>query len=165
VEVFLYGDPAKLPPDAKVNYERWLGLVGDIHRVGEVKLLGGHNKKTRVWSEKPLAQWHDAVLIDALFGTGVSRPIEGDLREIIRDIELLSGAEKRVAIDMPSGLHSDTGVFVDFAPCELDKIWEAVEFVAIEADLTVTFHLPKRGHMMRDGLNACGKLVVKSIGL
>ena len=167
VEVFLYGDPTELPPDAKVNYERWveLGEVGDILRVREVKLLGGHSNTTRVWSELPLAQWDDVVLIDALFGTGVSRPIEEELREVIRDIELLSGAERRVAIDVPSGLHSDTGVFVDFAPCELDEMWEAVEFVPIEANLTVTFHLPKRGQVMRDGVKACGKLVVKSIGL
>ncbi|WP_375543588.1 NAD(P)H-hydrate epimerase [Leisingera caerulea] len=167
VEVFLYGDPDKLPADAKVNYQRWreLGGVCDLLSCREIKLLGGHNKKTRVWSEKPLQQWQGAMLIDALFGTGVSRPMDEELREVIRDIELQSGAEKRVAIDMPSGLHSDTGVFVDFAPCELNEMWEAVEFVPIEADLTVTFHLPKRGQFMRDGVEACGKLVVKSIGL
>lgn len=167
VEVFLYGDPEKLPPDAKVNYERWLelGSVSDIFSCREMKLLGGHNKKTRTWSDKPLEHWQETVLIDALFGTGVSRPVDEQLREVIRDIELMSGAERRVAVDMPSGLHSDTGVFVDFAPCELKEMWEAIEFVPIEADLTVTFHLPKRGHLMREGVKACGKLVVKSIGL
>lgn len=167
VEVFLYGEPEQLPPDALENYQRWLkmGGVSDLFSCREIRLLGGHSKKTRVWSEMPLLQWQGAVLIDALFGTGVSRPMDEGLREVIRDIELQSGVERRVAIDMPSGLHSDTGVFVDFAPCELNEMWEAVEFVPIEADLTVSFHLPKRGQAMRDGVKACGKLVVKSIGL
>ena len=72
---------------------------------------------------------------------------------------------KRVAIDMPSWLHADTGVFVDFAPCELEKLYEAIQFIPIEADLTVTFHFAKRGHRLREGLKKCGRVVIKDIGL
>ncbi len=167
VEVFLYGDPAKLPPDAKVNYERWgeMGEVIDFYACQEIHLIGGHNKKTRRWSTAPLETWDDRVLVDALFGIGVDKPADERMREVVRNIELLSGPNKRVAVDLPSWLHADTGVFVDYAPCELGKMHEAVEFVPIEADLTVTFHRAKRGHVMRDGLSKCGNLVIKGIGL
>jgi hydroxyethylthiazole kinase-like uncharacterized protein yjeF len=167
VEVFLYGDAEKLPPDARVNFERWgeMATVADILSTREIRLLGGHKRKTRRWSQPTLQIWADAVVIDAVFGIGLDRPIDGQLREVIRDIELISGARKRVAIDVPSGLHSDTGVFVDFASCELKEMREAIEFVPIEADLTVTFHRRKRSQMMRDGAKFCGKITVVDIGL
>ncbi len=167
VEVFLYGDPEKLPPDARVNYERWVELeeVNDFFSCQETQLIGGHNKKTRRWSVAPLENWSDCVLVDALFGTGTDRPADETVREVVRNIELMSGAQKRVAVDLPSWLHADTGVFIDYAPCELAEMYEAVEFVPIEVQLTVTFHFAKRGHHMRDGLVSCGKVIVKDIGL
>lgn len=167
VEVFLYGDAEKLPPDARVNYERWgeIGIVSDIFECQKIRLLAGHNKKARIWSIPAYQTWSDALMIDAIFGTGVDRPADEQVREVIRNIELMSGCEHRVAIDFPSWLHADTGVFVDYAPSEMADMWEAEEFVPIEANVTVTFHRAKRGHRMRDGLVKCGKLVIKDIGL
>ena len=167
VDVYAYGDTKLLPSDALVNHDRWksIGVVNDIFQCAETRLTEGHNKKTRTWSVPPLETWDGRLLVDALFGTGVDRPAKEDVREVVRQIELMSGSERRVAVDMPSWLHADTGVFVDFASCELKKTWEAIQFVPIEAHLTVTFHRAKRGHKLREGLTACGKVVVKDIGL
>ena len=87
VEVFLYGDPEKLPPDASVNLARWrahgaLGAYRDLAGAGD----------------------HDLV-IDALFGIGMRRPMAelGPLQGI------LAGRASRVAVDLPTGLDADTG--------------------------------------------------------
>jgi NAD(P)H-hydrate epimerase len=119
------------------------------------------------------------IFVDALLGTGVSRPIEGRFRDIL----LLAGqqiaARKAhapqfassaggmasvksapepvtalspwvVAVDLPSGLNADTG---------------ALDSAAMPADLTVTFGLPKRGHFLFPGAGAVGELLVADIGI
>lgn len=115
-----------------------------------------------------------AIIVDALLGTGVSRPIEGSLAELLQqtraavarrrvaraqgtiliepgrpDIETESGP-MIVAVDLPSGLNSDTGA-VD--PCTL------------AADLTVTLAAIKRGHILAPGFSVVGQLVVGDIGI
>jgi ADP-dependent NAD(P)H-hydrate dehydratase / NAD(P)H-hydrate epimerase len=116
------------------------------------------------------------IVIDALLGTGASRPIGGDLGRLMQPVK--AGLAERAAlwarqlrpshmaltavqpppqprvfvtaVDCPSGLNSDTG--------ELDPL-------AIAADLTVTFAGPKRGHFIFPGAAACGELVVVDIGI
>lgn len=123
------------------------------------------------------------IVVDALLGTGASRPIAGPLANLMEQIAAAL-AERRdeaaegedlvsvaappvtpeeespggnspvrpvvVAVDCPSGLNCDTG--------ELDPL-------AIDADLTVTFAGPKRGHFKFPGAAACGELVVADIGI
>lgn len=144
VEVFLYGDPEKLPPDARVNYERWRG-------VGEVRRLGG-----RV---PPLFQAD--VLVDALFGTGLARPL-ADLESVTAAIYEAEhnvfcgprspGVDHVVAVDLPSGTCSDSGQWLANADHD--------EFVA---DLTVTFGHMKLAHALDPW--RMGKVVVVDIGL
>jgi hydroxyethylthiazole kinase-like uncharacterized protein yjeF len=141
VEVFLYGDAEKLPPDARVNYKRWRE-VGEVHawdndRVGEVV------------SNAPVS-----LVVDALFGTGLTRALSSDLRSVWKAFMISVWADDDVhfvAVDMPSGVCSDSGA-------ELGQI-------ALSANLTVTFHTMKQGHMLGSGPELCGKVVVKSIGL
>ena len=144
VEVFLYGDPQKLPPDARVNHERWCEL-------GEVAV--------RAINAPPLSD--DSLhipeafdlLIDGLFGTGLMRPFAGlftffaqpQVRSLLRDRGV-----RVVAVDMPTGLCSDSGR--GLGP-------------TISADMTVTFHSAKVGHHLHDGPTACGVLRAKGIGL
>jgi ADP-dependent NAD(P)H-hydrate dehydratase / NAD(P)H-hydrate epimerase len=155
VEVFLYGDPERLPPDARVSYERWLGM-------GEVKPLVP-NRST--YGEKP------DLVVDALFGTGLSRPITGiglALHEMHEERRSLWTKGKwgvaHVAIDLPSGLCSDSG-----RPLESEDFRGMGEGVAAAptgaADLTVTFHAMKLGHVLDLGPDLCGKLRVCDIGL
>ena len=139
VEVFLYGDPAKLPPDAMANYERWceLGAVGTL--------------TAETFEERPMPGLCDLV-VDALFGTGLSRAVELPLTAL-SCVPELGQIHRTVAIDFPSGLCSASG----------RRIGGPVGQVT--ADLTVAFHRAKPGHAMADGPATCGRLVMKSIGL
>ncbi|NDW47636.1 NAD(P)H-hydrate dehydratase [Ruegeria sp. PrR005] len=152
VEVFLYGDPDKLPPDAKVNYERW-------------RELGSVNE----WDDRGVRDFYEGdeecqfLVIDALFGTGLTRKMPDDTDEawngfmptpLIVDAHEPNG-DRFVAIDFPSGVCSDSGR----------------DFGALPTHLTVTFHSAKIGHHMSQscgsygGAKGCGKLKVVPLGL
>ncbi|MCX7793244.1 MAG: NAD(P)H-hydrate dehydratase [Thermodesulfovibrionales bacterium] len=87
------------------------------------------------------------IIVDALFGTGLKREISGDLAQLVDKIN--SSGNPVVAVDIPSGISSDDG---------------SVMGKAIRADLTVTFGLPKRGHILFPGAEYTGKLYVENIG-
>jgi ADP-dependent NAD(P)H-hydrate dehydratase / NAD(P)H-hydrate epimerase len=93
------------------------------------------------------ADFSDVFVIDAVLGTGLSKPVTGDLAATFR---LLNESGVPVlAVDIASGISSDTGqVLVD----------------AVIADYTVTFGLPKRGHFLYPGARYCGCLYVEDIG-
>ncbi|MCS6848277.1 MAG: NAD(P)H-hydrate dehydratase [Anaerolineae bacterium] len=130
---------------------------------------------------------HAGVIVDALLGTGVSRPVEGVLREILGEVALRRRGDKRtrgrgdkgtrrqgdketggqedrdrggqrdlsswpllIALDGPTGMNYDTG---------------ALDPATVPADLTITFHAPKRGHFCFPAAGACGELVVVPIGV
>ena len=152
VEVFLYGDPEKLPPDAKVNCERWLEL-GSVNE----------------WDDRGVRDFYEGdeecqfIVIDALFGTGLTRKMPDDTDEAwngFMPTPLIVDAhepneDRFVAIDFPSGVCSDSGR----------------DFGALPTHLTVTFHSAKIGHHMSQscgsygGAKGCGKLKVVPIGL
>ena len=94
----------------------------------------------------------DAV-IDALFGTGKSRPLGGIFRQAL---ERVSKAKKRqpalriVALDLPSGLNADSG---------------AVDSVCLDADDTITLGFPKPGLFNPPGAERAGKITVVDIGI
>ncbi len=92
-------------------------------------------------------------IVDALLGTGASRPIDGDLAEIMRRLAAVrerTVKPKLVAVDLPSGLNADSG--------QLDP-------VAVAADETVTFHAPKVGLYMQPGAGAAGSVQHVDIGI
>lgn len=88
------------------------------------------------------------VIVDALFGIGLSRNIEGKYAELICRMNGMSGF--KVAVDISSGLSADDG---------------SVMGVAFRADITVTFGFAKIGHMLYPGAELSGKVVVKDIGI
>ncbi len=91
------------------------------------------------------------VWVDALFGIGLNRPMSEKYSELLDCIEEDHAAGSIVtAIDVPSGLNAATG---------------CIEGRAVHADLTVTFEYPKLGHYLPDGMDCCGHLVVRSIGM
>ncbi|PVM83165.1 bifunctional ADP-dependent NAD(P)H-hydrate dehydratase/NAD(P)H-hydrate epimerase [Caulobacter radicis] len=87
--------------------------------------------------------------VDALFGAGLSRPLEGLAEELARAAQGLSS--RIVAVDTPSGVHGDTG--------------EPLGENAFAAALTVTFHRRKPAHVLAPGRAACGEVEVIDIGL
>jgi NAD(P)H-hydrate epimerase len=89
--------------------------------------------------------WCDAV-VDGLLGTGITREVRGRYGEVI--VRVNDSGKPVVAIDIPSGVDGDTG---------------QVRGVAIRADTTVTFGLPKRGNLLYPGAELGGQLVVTHI--
>lgn len=97
----------------------------------------------------PLLVMQADVIVDALFGAGLSKPLEGAALSLV-DAVNESGAAV-VAVDLPSGLHGDDG--------------QPRGAAAIRATRTVTFFRPKPGHLLLPGRLLCGELHVADIGI
>ena len=127
VRLALLGERDRLAGDAAIMAARWNGPVEPL----DIKLLDGAG-----------------LVVDGLFGAGLGRPIDGAAREVIETIAA-QGLDC-VAIDMPSGVHGDSG-----------EIWGA----AAPARLTVTFFRRKPGHLLLPGRALCGETLVADIGI
>lgn len=145
VEVFLYGDPSRLPPDARVNYERWVGM-GEVRELTERAFRKPHAIHGNAYAD---------LYVDAIFGTGLTRPPEGDLDGFLRHLGGYGGEHypRLVAIDVPSGLCLDSGKM-------LIGGWARPS-----AALTVTFECLRAGHFLNEGPEHCGRVVVADIGV
>ncbi len=89
-----------------------------------------------------------SVIIDALFGTGLKREVTGHYREVLCSVNQMAG--KKVAVDLPSGIHDTTGARMGIAFC---------------ADLTVAIAFPKRGLFLQEGNVCAGKILTGDIGI
>jgi hydroxyethylthiazole kinase-like uncharacterized protein yjeF len=145
VEVFLYGAPKTMPPDAKLNYERWLGM-GEVRTLTERAFRAPHPEYGNA---------HADIHVDAIFGSGLTRPPEGDLAGFLRHLGGFGGERypRLVAIDAPTGLCLDSGRM-------LIGGWARPS-----AALTVTFDCLRAGHFLKEGPEHCGRVVVVDIGV
>ena len=136
--VFLTGDASKVSHDAQANLDAWRGLGGDTRELPADSALA------------PLANaLADAdVIVDALFGTGLDRNIEGWLAYVVRTMN--AARPHCFAVDLPSGLDADTGRTLG---------------VAIEADATATFAHPKLGLLTPNGAALAGRVHVVDVGV
>ena len=92
-----------------------------------------------------------AMWVDAMFGIGLTRPLEGACARLAERMARDRAQGSRVlAVDIPSGIHGGSGRDLGGA---------------VAADFTVTFETAKTGHYLNDGLDACGALTVRPIGL
>lgn len=89
-----------------------------------------------------------SVIIDALFGTGLKREVTGHYREVLCSVNQMAG--KKVAVDLPSGIHDTTGARMGIAFC---------------ADLTVAIAFPKKGLFLQEGNVCAGKILTGDIGI
>jgi ADP-dependent NAD(P)H-hydrate dehydratase / NAD(P)H-hydrate epimerase len=121
------GDRAKLPDDAAAMAKLWTGAVEPL----SAGLLARAD-----------------VVVDALFGAGLTRPIEGGFATLIQAVN--ESSLPAVAVDVPSGIDGTTG---------------AVRGVAVRATATVTFFRLKPGHLLLPGREACGEVRVAEIGI
>ncbi len=126
-----------------------IGLLGERSALrGDAAWAAG------LWAGGPVEPLSPSLLqgcllaIDALFGAGLSRPIEGPAAEVIRHLD--RGSALVVSVDVPSGLNGDSGEVMGCAP---------------RADLTVTFFRAKPGHYSVEGMRHCGQLRVADIGI
>ncbi len=139
--------PEKLSGDAGINAEicNKLGFIQYVvHHEDEVRQLKGLIRQLHF--RNPVHS-----LVDALFGIGLSRNIVGYFSDLIKFINSLSaiGQWPVVAVDIPSGLCTDTGTSLG---------------CAVQADLTVTYGLAKPGHFHHGG-ELVGKLAVLDISI
>ncbi len=141
VTVVLAAELDQLPPDARINYQRWqsLGAIVPFSR--------------QLGNEAQQGKWQ--LIVDALFGTGLSRGISLPLESFIGG----EGAaqHKLVSIDIASGLCADSGRVL-VSPSGQKQVLGP-------ADLTVTFHRAKTGHVLADGPHFSGELEIVDIGL
>lgn len=91
---------------------------------------------------------NSTVLVDALFGTGLTRAVDGVAKHVIEAIN--SSTKPVLAIDLPSGINSDTGQIMG---------------AAVRADKTVTFGFLKPGHLTHPGAEYAGDMHLVDIGL
>jgi NAD(P)H-hydrate epimerase len=127
VRVALLGARAALKGDASVMADRW---AGPVEPLGPESITGAR------------------VIVDALFGAGLARPLEGDAARAVAAMGR-SGA-LIVAIDVPSGLEGDTG---------------AARGPVARAHATVTFFRRKPAHVLLPGRTLCGEVIVADIGI
>jgi NAD(P)H-hydrate epimerase len=89
------------------------------------------------------------LIVDALFGAGLARPLDGAAAQMVDAVN--ASGKAVVAIDMPSGVAGNSG--------------EALEGLAIRAGLTVTFFRKKPAHLLQPGRSLCGEIVLADIGI
>jgi ADP-dependent NAD(P)H-hydrate dehydratase / NAD(P)H-hydrate epimerase len=139
--VLLFAHAKDLQGDAARMYRRFVPGAGSA-------FFHANPKTDRIRSQLQSAD----LAVDAMFGTGLSAPVAGAYKTAIDLLNDLS-AEKQcpvVAVDLPSGIHADTG---------------AVLGAAVRASLTVTFGLPKIGLYLGEGIDHAGKVRIVDIGI
>lgn len=138
VRCWLLAPRDRIRGDALTNLLALERLGGDLVEVPDEAALH---------AERP---WLDAcdVLVDALLGTGLSSEVRGLYRAAIDATEAFTGL--RVAVDIPSGVHADTGQVLG---------------AAFRADLTITYGCWKHGLLHHPGAGHAGRVVVVDIGI
>ncbi|XZO07072.1 NAD(P)H-hydrate epimerase [Weissella paramesenteroides] len=125
-------------------------LLGDEHRAtpNTAKQLDITRKYGIMPHNRVRDFRHYTVIVDALFGAGLSKPVPVKLGEIIKRVNAANIPV--VSIDIPSGLNATSG---------------AILGSAIRASATVTFAYPKKGLLQNEGLKRAGNIYVKDIGV
>ena len=132
-EVWLLKSPSQMKGDAGTN-ALLLSACGARMRI--------------VYGDVPDIPEGIAGIVDALFGTGLSKPLEGTELEIVERIN--SSGLPVISVDIPSGVDGATGKAMG---------------LAVQATETVTFHRAKHGHFLYPGRELTGKLTISDIGI
>jgi len=127
VTTCLLGEADRLAGDAALAFQRWAGKLTPRDRIDPSRF---------------------GVVVDALFGAGLARDIDGPAADFIAATN--RAGRPVVAVDLPSGIDGDTG---------------QVRGAAVEALATVTFFRKKPGHLLSPGRRHCGPVTVADIGI
>jgi ADP-dependent NAD(P)H-hydrate dehydratase / NAD(P)H-hydrate epimerase len=138
VTVYLLGAMNKIAGDAKANFDIIERLEVPVISLATVTKA----------AQLPAFFEESGLIVDAVFGTGLDRPVTGRYEAAIEAIN--QAANPVFAVDMPSGLNSDTGRPMGSA---------------VYADMTATFGLPKIGQWLYPGYLHSGRLVVVDISI
>lgn len=137
VRVLLLGKPKELTADAKTMYQRFLKLAG-----ASAVLSNPSEESIRTALEK------SDLIVDALLGTGISSHVKDQYRIAIDAMN--ASRAPIIAIDLPSGIHTDTGEILG---------------TAVRANQTVTFGCPKLGLYLGPAIDCAGKIHTVDIGI
>lgn len=157
--VILFGKLQEAAGDARANFEA-------VSRLASFEAGSPESPPPLTFIEcESITEWEQIakprgsydVVIDALFGTGLTRPLEGVFAKVVEHFALLTRARDRVAdsrplmvsIDVPSGLNADQSNPIG---------------PALQADLTVTFTAPKPANVLPPACDFGGELIVANIG-
>ena len=158
-DVLLFGTLEASKGDARTNFEIIAQLAsfsgGSTDRPSVLSFVECNSSAAWENLAKPRRTYD--VIVDALFGIGLSRPLEGIFIQVVQHLAMLRRARERsatrrpliISVDLPSGLNADLA----------KPIGEA-----IQADLTVTFTAPKPANVLPPASHLNGKLVVANIG-
>jgi NAD(P)H-hydrate epimerase len=146
VQVFLAGHSEKVTGESRINHDAYIDLGGVFHELPSGSAL----------DTLDAALAGADVIVDALFGTGLDRPIKGHLADVIAAINRAGAASGKasharcVALDIPSGLDADSGSPLGSA---------------VQADDTVTFGHLKIGLLTPEGARLAGNIHVVDLGV
>lgn len=128
------------------GYSTCIYILGDVNKASaefKQQLQIVNNLKIDIVEEFVPAD----VIVDAIFGVGLSRNVEGKYAEVIEEIN--SNRNKVYSVDIPSGINADNGKICG---------------ISVKADYTVTFGSHKIGTVLYPGADYCGKVTVADIG-
>jgi len=158
VKVILFGRVEDARGDARTNFEaaRQLAAVAP-ESVSASRLSFTECTDEATWDALQATCEDYQVIVDALFGTGLTRPLEGIYAKVIGHLAQIRDArperaERRplvVSLDLPSGLNADTAELIGDA---------------VQADLTITFTAPKPANVLPPASYRNGELIVADIG-
>lgn len=159
-DVVLFGRVEETEDEARTNFEivRHLSSFEAGTQTQPPPLAFDECLSVADWEEVASARHSYDIIVDALFGTGLTRPLEGIHLKVVEHLSLLRRARERthhlhhpliVSLDIPSGINADCA----------ELIGEAVR-----ADLTITFTAPKPANALPPASHNAGKLVVANIG-
>jgi len=138
VRVLLLGRATDVAGDARANLELLSRVGVTVTEIADEASWASHASELR----------NGDVIVDALFGTGLARPLDGLAAAVVGAIN--DAGRPVVAVDLPSGLSADTA---------------EIAGPAVRATLTVTFAAPKLPHVLLPGESLCGRLIVADIGI
>jgi ADP-dependent NAD(P)H-hydrate dehydratase / NAD(P)H-hydrate epimerase len=138
VSLLLFGKEDKLQGDALLHYQVFKNIGGNIKEITNSPHLKSLQSRVA----------HSCIIVDAVFGTGLTRPVEG---VIAQTFEIINQLQTPVlAVDLPSGVCADSGKILG---CGLKAQW------------TVTFAAEKIGHRIYPGAELCGEIITVPIGI
>ena len=155
-ELILFGTISETKGDATLEMVSNLTSVEKDSDADSLPLTFLECRNVSQW--ETIAQKSESydIILDALFGTGLKRPLEGIFLKVIQHVaqletrvQLIWYLPVDIAVDIPSGLNADSAQLIG---------------EAVQADLTVTFTAPKLANVLPPASHLCGQLVVANIG-
>jgi len=160
VDVLLFGRIEDTKGDARINFEIVRSLNGFVDGSPTLSypLTFFEIDDIAIWEDIKWINLHNVdVIVDALFGTGLTRPLTGLPHEVVKHLARIRERRKNaratspiiVSLDVPSGLNADSAEIIG---------------TAVQADLTITFTAPKPANVLPPARHHNGELVIANIG-